>query len=44
MKKSKNNGISIFKKYLTIWVIVYMIIGIAIGKFLPQLPEFLNFK
>ena len=35
-------GISIFQKYLTVWVIICMIIGVLIGKFLPQIPEFLN--
>ena len=35
-------GISIFQKYLTVWVIICMVIGVLIGKFLPQIPEFLN--
>lgn len=35
-------GISIFQKYLTVWVIICMVIGVFIGKFLPQIPEFLN--
>ena len=35
-------GISIFQKYLSVWVIICMIIGVLIGKFLPQIPEFLN--
>ena len=35
-------GISIFQKYLSIWVIICMIIGVLIGRFLPQIPEFLN--
>lgn len=38
----KKRGISIFQKYLTVWVIICMIIGVLIGKFLPQIPEFLN--
>ena len=41
MSKEKN-GISIFQKYLTLWVIICMIIGILIGQFLPQVPDFLN--
>ena len=41
MSKEKSN-ISVFQKYLTVWVILCMAIGILIGKFLPQIPEFLN--
>ncbi len=36
------NCISIFQKYLTIWVILCMFVGVLIGKFIPQIPEFLN--
>lgn len=40
---SKEKGtINFFQKYLTIWVILCMLAGILIGKFLPQIPEFLN--
>ena len=35
-------GISIFQKYLSLWVIICMVVGVLIGKFLPQIPEFLN--
>lgn len=35
-------GISFFEKYLTLWVILCMAAGILIGKYLPQIPEFLN--
>lgn len=41
MSKEKG-GISIFQKYLTVWVILCMMIGVLIGKFLPQIPDFLN--
>ena len=41
MSKEKS-GISIFQKYLTLWVIICMVIGILIGQFLPQVPNFLN--
>lgn len=27
---------------MTVWVILCMVIGVLIGKFLPQIPEFLN--
>ena len=41
MNKEKSS-ISIFQKYLTVWVIICMVIGILIGQFLPQIPDFLN--
>lgn len=40
---SKNiQGIGFFEKYLTLWVILCMIIGILIGKFMPSIPNFLG--
>lgn len=41
MEKGKN-AISGFQKYLTVWVILCMVAGILIGKFLPGIPAFLN--
>ncbi|MGE0087288.1 MAG: hypothetical protein AB7S75_23015 [Desulfococcaceae bacterium] len=34
--------ISFFDKYLTVWVILCMVVGIGIGKFLPFIPQFLG--
>jgi ACR3 family arsenite transporter len=42
VSKQKLQGISFFEKYLTLWVALCMAIGILIGKFLPQIPEFLG--
>lgn len=42
MKKNNSSGISFFEKYLSIWVIICMIIGVMIGKFIPGIPNFLN--
>lgn len=43
MKQEKvNAGISVFQKYLTVWVVLCMAAGVLIGKFLPQIPAFLN--
>lgn len=42
MAEEKNEGISVFERYLTVWVILCMIAGIIIGKFLPFIPEFLS--
>ena len=40
--EKRSAGISVFQKYLTVWVILCMIVGVLIGKFLPQIPEFLG--
>lgn len=42
MKKKKNDGIGFFDKYLTLWVIMCMIIGVLIGRFIPSVPGFLG--
>ncbi len=42
MSKSKSAGIGFFEKYLTIWVVICMVIGVLLGKYLPQVPEFFN--
>ena len=42
MSKQKLQGISFFEKYLTLWVALCMAVGILIGKFLPQVPDFLG--
>ncbi|MFW6245182.1 MAG: ACR3 family arsenite efflux transporter [Fibrobacterota bacterium] len=36
-----NSGISFFEKYLTLWVILCMVAGVLIGRFLPSVPDFL---
>ena len=40
--KKENTGINFFQKYLTIWVILCMIAGILIGKFIPAIPQVLG--
>ena len=35
MSKEKTQGISFFEKYLTIWVLLCMAVGILIGRFFP---------
>lgn len=41
-ENQRNSGIGFFQKYLTIWVALCMVAGVLIGKFLPQIPAFLN--
>lgn len=42
MEKNKDSGIGFFEKYLSIWVLLCMVAGILIGKFLPGIPTFLG--
>ena len=42
MNDKRRKGIGFFQKYLTIWVVICMVLGIAIGKSLPSIPLFLN--
>lgn len=42
MKDKRRKGIGFFQKYLTIWVVICMVVGIAIGKLLPSIPLFLS--
>ena len=42
MKKQQTTSIGFFQKYLTVWVILCMVVGVLVGKFLPQIPTFLN--
>ena len=42
MSEKKTQGIGFFEKYLTIWVLLCMAVGILIGRFLPAIPAFMN--
>lgn len=42
MENDKVSGIGFFEKYLTIWVVLCMAVGVLIGKFLPGIPAFLG--
>ena len=41
-KENISSGIGFFEKYLTVWVILCMVVGVLIGKFLPGFPAFLQ--
>lgn len=41
MVEEKAAGISFFEKNLTVWVVLCMVAGVLIGRFLPAIPEFL---
>ena len=40
--EKKEAGIGFFEKYLTVWVIICMVVGVLIGRFLPAIPQFLG--
>ena len=42
MTKQTLEGISFFEKNLTVWVVLCMVAGVLIGKFLPVIPETLS--
>lgn len=42
MEKKYNEGINFFQRYLSIWVIICMVIGVLIGYFLPIIPDALG--
>lgn len=42
MQEKLQTNMDFFQKYLTVWVILCMIIGVLIGKFIPEIPAFLN--
>ena len=40
--KKEDTGISTFQRYLSVWVLLCMVIGVLIGHFIPAIPEFLG--
>lgn len=42
MKKEQAEGIGFFEKYLSIWVLICMAIGVLVGVYLPGIPKLLS--
>lgn len=42
MKKEQAEGIGFFEKYLSIWVLICMAIGVLVGVYLPGVPKLLS--
>ena len=42
MVKEKNGGLNVFEKYLTVWVLLCIIIGIIFGKVIPGVAKYLD--
>lgn len=42
MEEQEHAGIGFFEKFLTLWVVLCMVAGVLIGKFIPGIPAFLG--
>ncbi|SHK12252.1 arsenite transporter, ACR3 family [Hathewaya proteolytica DSM 3090] len=42
MKEKNGQDIGFFERYLTLWVILCMVVGVVIGKYVPPIPNFLG--
>ena len=42
MVKAKNGGLNVFEKYLTVWVLLCILIGIIFGKVAPGIAKFFD--
>jgi len=42
MATEKKQDMGLFQRYLSLWVLLCMVAGVLIGKFLPGIPQFLN--
>lgn len=40
--EKKQQGIGFFERYLTVWVALCIVVGIAIGQYIPAIPEILS--
>lgn len=38
----KEKGLSIFEKYLTLWIAICIVVGLLVGRFLPQFGQFMG--
>lgn len=38
----KKKGIRFFERFLTLWVVICIVVGIVVGKYLPNVPSYLN--
>ncbi len=38
----KEKGLGIFEKYLTLWIAICIVVGLLLGKFLPQFGQFID--
>ena len=41
-KSEKSETLGIFEKYLTLWIAICIVVGLLVGKFLPEFGEFMD--
>lgn len=41
-EQTQGKGLNVFEKYLTLWVLICMVVGVLIGKFIPVIPHVLS--
>ncbi len=45
VNENQGKGLGLFERYLTIWVVLCMAVGVLMGKYIPSVPAFLgNFE
>jgi len=42
IKKTEDQGLNVFEKYLTVWVALCIVVGVLIGRFWPAFPNTLS--
>lgn len=42
MENKKDQDITFFERYLSLWVAICMVLGVMIGKYIPSIPNFLG--
>lgn len=42
MVKERNGGLNVFEKYLTVWILLCIVIGIIFGKVIPGVAKYLD--
>ena len=41
-QSEKEQGLGFFEKYLTFWIVICIVVGLLVGRFLPEFGQFVN--
>jgi ACR3 family arsenite transporter len=41
-KSEKTGTLGVFEKYLTLWIVICIVVGLLIGKYLPEFGQFMD--
>jgi len=41
-QSEKEEGLGIFEKYLTLWIVICIVVGLLVGRFLPEFGQFMD--